>query len=714
MKSEIEHYENLFLRVADDDEKAVEELRQALAQEKDSAIAELSEPLHRRWEDAAEMALENDTWQEAEGGTNLLCELARAGWNNSNLEDSLTRQIRRSFAGWGDPAGLFYAIGIRNEHVPPTNIPTRWNIMESLTSGILCCHPWHGPGKITDIDDLSNEVSVKFQRVIVFPLSVFLDKFHLIREKSLLSDLIQGRKKWTELSDADPAELREQIMNSFVPRTDSPAVAEAALVPSVIAKREFAAVYKPEEKVAEINSEPSQEVADEEEDSAPVWRVKNARSLVELKEILESTRETDFDPEDIENARRLMELGASRSDQVAVFVEVLLLIKEKAKEAAWVKDLLSYTGREAICWQEQNEFIRVTENLGSKRLPSWLTTSIEAVGPEKAASLGLHLPLKSITALDRSLTRWSGDKQFFARSAAAVLQAGRVSADLVVWLWLHADLPEKETIADPDLTLRALATEVNGPFLKASRQLRNMLIQDEEFQKFIMRQGEPTAIKKAVNSVRNYGEALTSGERQSLLVRFARLYPQVRQMLEKKAARRSAEKAEAGPPEPITSIRSYEARREELRDIIKRRIPANTQAIAHARSFGDLRENAEYKAAKEEQAHLSTRREEMEQHLNQVRPTDFSEINAPNRAVPGCTVRLRTLDDEDVKEFHLAGAWDSDPEKKVIAYETPLGRSILGKSSGEQVETPLGKVVIEEIRPFDEKLREWLASSSGE
>ena len=104
-----------------------------------------------------------------------------------------------------------------------------------------------------------------------------------------------------------------------------------------------------------------------------------------------------------------------------------------------------------------------------------------------------------------------------------------------------------------------------------------------------------------------------------------------------------------------------------------------------AREHGDLRENAEYHMAKDEQKVLLARQSELQTDLMRAKPTDFTD--APSDSVGiGSIVNLLNSDSGESQQYTILGAWDSDPDKNILSYKTPLGQSILGSSVGESVE----------------------------
>ena len=276
-----------------------------------------------------------------------------------------------------------------------------------------------------------------------------------------------------------------------------------------------------------------------------------------------------------------------------------------------------------------------------------------------------------------------------------------ISPDVLLWLW-KSKMPEKNRMADPNLVFNSLKVPVRGSYLKANKELRKLLLEDEEFQRFMMHDGEAEAVSALVSSVRT-AQLLDSGEQQSLLVRIVRLFPEAISLVEQRQKVSSVRSLGS-----ITSQRSFELRRREMDEIVNVKIPANSRAIAHARSYGDLRENAEFKSAKEEQRFLRVRRADLERGLHNVKSFDFISVVPSGAVIQGCVVDL-LLANGKVEAYTVLGLWDANPEKNYISYESPLGKALMGKKVDEAVTMPSGaEATVADIRPLPPELQRWL------
>ncbi len=168
--------------------------------------------------------------------------------------------------------------------------------------------------------------------------------------------------------------------------------------------------------------------------------------------------------------------------------------------------------------------------------------------------------------------------------------------------------------------------------------------------------------------------------KRSLMARFIKQFPKIQSLVAGEATRQ----AEA----LFVSQDSLEARKREYENLIQVRIPENKIAIQTARELGDLRENAEYKMARQEQDTLLARKSLLEVEMTRARVTDFSETNLEVVGV-GSVVELANRGSGQTHRYALLGAWDSNPEKNILSYKTPLGQNLLGKKVGDTVRTEI-------------------------
>lgn len=164
---------------------------------------------------------------------------------------------------------------------------------------------------------------------------------------------------------------------------------------------------------------------------------------------------------------------------------------------------------------------------------------------------------------------------------------------------------------------------------------------------------------------------------KSILARFIKLYPEVQSLV----AGRGDSKVER----LYVSKSSLESRRAELEDIVKNQIPASKAAIEAARELGDLRENSEYKMAREHDETLSARRAQLQRDIAKAEVVDFTQ--APTDVVGIGSIVTVEKDGSSTQVCSIRGAWDSDPDNNIYSYKTPFAQALLDHAVGDVVET---------------------------
>ncbi|MCG8534183.1 MAG: transcription elongation factor GreA [Pseudomonadales bacterium] len=150
---------------------------------------------------------------------------------------------------------------------------------------------------------------------------------------------------------------------------------------------------------------------------------------------------------------------------------------------------------------------------------------------------------------------------------------------------------------------------------------------------------------------------------------------------------------------PMT-VAGAEKLREELDRLKKVDRPRIVAAIAEAREHGDLKENAEYHAAREEQGFTEGRIMEIEGKLSNAQIIDITKINNSGKVIFGVTLELYDVDKEEEKTFQIVGDDEADIKKNKLSVNSPIARGLIGKMEGDEVsvDTPGGTVVYEIVK----------------
>ena len=148
--------------------------------------------------------------------------------------------------------------------------------------------------------------------------------------------------------------------------------------------------------------------------------------------------------------------------------------------------------------------------------------------------------------------------------------------------------------------------------------------------------------------------------------------------------------------EPVT-IQGLEKLKEELNFLKNTKRQEIISAIAEARSHGDLKENAEYHAAKEQQAHSEGRIQEINDIIARANVIDVTGLSNAGKIIFGSTIELRNTETEEKKNYKIVGKDEADIKKNLIYYKSPIGKGLIGKNLNDivEIDTPAGKKIYE-------------------
>jgi len=245
-------------------------------------------------------------------------------------------------------------------------------------------------------------------------------------------------------------------------------------------------------------------------------------------------------------------------------------------------------------------------------------------------------------------------------------------------VWLCNERHEWRELITPELLTAILSAIERDQSKTGARgsKLQRLLIEDRQLISDIFAGADIAIARDAVRRLQ-LSPLFDELTKRSLLARIVKLYPELESMIT------GAQPVEKAAP-LIVSWSSLEKRRAEHEELVKKKIPENSKEIALARSYGDLSENFEFKAAKQMQAVLMRRKAELEQALHNARGTAFENPDT-SRVSIGTIVTLRDSNSGKEETYTILGAWDGDPERNIISYQTAIGQALLGHKSGEFV-----------------------------
>jgi len=253
------------------------------------------------------------------------------------------------------------------------------------------------------------------------------------------------------------------------------------------------------------------------------------------------------------------------------------------------------------------------------------------------------------------------------------------SATSEMLIWLCNERAQWHELITPDLLAAILAalereqSRGDGAPGRASK-LHRVLVEDRPLVGAIFKDADVALARDAMRRLQ-LSPLFDELTKRSLLARIVKVHPELETMI---AGTQPQEKAAP----LIVSWSSLEKRKTEYEELVKVKIPENTKEIALARSYGDLSENFEFKAAKQMQSVLMRRKSELEQMLHNARGTSFENPDT-SRVSIGTIVTLRDLDANTEETYTILGAWDGDPDRHIISYQTAIGQALLGHEIGE-------------------------------
>jgi len=273
--------------------------------------------------------------------------------------------------------------------------------------------------------------------------------------------------------------------------------------------------------------------------------------------------------------------------------------------------------------------------------------------------------------------KWEQLKEMLAR----LISQHQAGSELLLWLAKE----RSDAFADilgPEV-FRAMLTAMERDQFneKRSNKLRDFILDDPTLLVELIGSADLEVIKDLTRALQ-LSPCFDDMDKRSLLARIVKSYPAVQTMI---SGEQSREKQETSL---VVSWESLERRKNEYAELVQKAIPANSKEIAVARSYGDLRENHEYKAAKETQKILMRRKGELESQLVRARGSDFANPRTDVVSI-GTTVSVTDLDHQHTEQFTILGAWDSDPNKGVISYLTAVGQCLLNAKPAQEVEVPV-------------------------
>ncbi|MFN0068375.1 MAG: GreA/GreB family elongation factor [Limisphaerales bacterium] len=313
-----------------------------------------------------------------------------------------------------------------------------------------------------------------------------------------------------------------------------------------------------------------------------------------------------------------------------------------------------------------SKYRRTLESYAAARTDSWVHDLLGVLNssPTKLAGeiAGILIQRGHILRLKDQLVR-------------LVSQHG-ASSELLLWLAKE----RSDVFADvlgPEVFRAMLSAIERDQFNeKKSNKLRDHILGDQDLLTTLVGGADLEVVKDLTRALQ-LSPSFDDMDKRSLLARIVKLFPSIQALISGDRERQEAAL--------FVSWSSLERRQAEYQDIVQSRIPANSRDIAVARSYGDLRENHEYKAAKEAQKVLMRRKAELERDLTRARGTDFAGPRLDVVSI-GTRIEISDLATGARETYTILGAWDFDADRAILSYLSPMALALLNRKPGEEVE----------------------------
>ncbi len=586
-------------------------------------------------------------------------------------------------------------------------------LVQLATSG-YCMHKSWGFGKITTVDAVLSRLSVDFQGKAghSMDLSFAASSLKPIPASHILSRKLSDLAGLRQMAALHHLDLIKVVLSSYDGRATIEQI-QQVLVPEVIADdwKKWWEVARREMKKDGHFQLPIKKndpvVYHEREVSLKDSLLNEFREAKGLKARITVITEMLKNLSDLSDATHAasdmitalnMDIQSHQRTQPGLALEAIFARDDLRKAL----NLQPQEGEvtEAMVWAQEARLSSVCDQMPAQKHRRALQSYKDAhpdTWSETVQDLLTSAPAKLCGECAQILAQ-SGNLDQLKATLARLISQHQASTELLLWLAKE----RSDTYADilgPEV-FRAMITAIERDQFneKKSNRLPDYILSDHELIPDLIEAADIEVIRDLTRALQ-FSPSFDDMDKRSLLARIVKVFPAVQSLISGEST-----KQDAGL---LVSWGSLERRKSEYEELVQKKIPANSKDIAVARSYGDLRENHEYKAAKEMQKVLMRRKHELETQLTRARGTDFANPRT-DVVSPGTKVALTDLGSGQRETYAILGAWDGDPDKGVISYLTPMAQSILNRKAGEEVDFDMEGVTkryrVESIEAVDPAL----------
>jgi transcription elongation GreA/GreB family factor len=572
---------------------------------------------------------------------------------------------------------------LKGQHLEP--------LVQLAQSG-FCVHRSWGFGKITSVDTVFARFTIDFQNkpAHTMDLGFAAESLKPVPQDHILARKAADLEGLRQLAALNHLELIKLILQSYGGKATLGLIQEL-LVPDIIrddwkkwwevAKRElrkdghFLVPAKKSEPIAYQ----AQEVTLQDRLLAEFRVAKGLKAKVNVaQEILRSLPDLS-DSQAAANevvAALNADMGSHQRTQPAVALEAIFM-RDDLRQAAGLPVPEGDLAPPHI-WSQDFRFGQLLEQMPAAKHKRTLL-SFKDCNPtlwhEVLLAALNHMSTKVCTECVHLLIE-KGKLNSLKELLARLISQHLASSDLLLWLAKE----RSDAFADilgPEVFRAMLSAMERDQFNeRRSNKLRDYILDDQELLVELIGAADLEVIKDLTRALQ-LSPSFDDMDKRSLLARIVKNYPAVQSLIASDQSKQDHSL--------VVSWESLERRKQEYNELVQKKIPANSKEIAIARGYGDLRENHEYKAAKETQKLLMRRKAELESMLVRARGTDFSNPRTDVASI-GTSVHCMDLNDNVKETFCILGAWDSDPDNGVVSYLSPVAQALLNGKIGDEVE----------------------------
>lgn len=575
--------------------------------------------------------------------------------------------------------------------------------LESLPPGTFCHHKSWGAGKVVEWDRLGVKVVVDFENKKGHELGMKFAAMSLapLPEESFLAQRYTDAAGLQDLATADPVALVKLVLSSAGGRLSLDQL-EEMVKGHVVPDGKYKGWWESTKKKLRENMQfivPAKrtdplELREDDFDPSQglIEQFRAARDLrAKVKAIDAIIKEIHAFKDHRDNLVQLVDeiSDIARKGVKLHFVpavELVLVREELQTKIKGFEAPENQISTAEILAADEGTIPGLFDELSLTRLRQVLKSFPDAFGEDWVAKmLGLigSCNLRSIGEIASCLAA-AEKKDALVAYMENGLQQRTLTSDALAWICRERKGLSTE-LFKPTLCLSVMssleADQLNEEgSVRAANRLRDLVADDRGLIHDLIDGADDFTI-------RNFASRLVGSAsfdeltRKSLMARIIKRHPKMQELMNG----REKEHEET----LIVSETSLAEKKAAYDRLVKEEIPQNREDIKVARSYGDLRENFEYKSAKEYQRVLMKRQGDWERDLKLAQPTDFANPDTSKASI-GTVVDLDPVESGSALSYTLLGAWDSDPDQHILAYLSERGQAILDKKIGDEVEFPLG------------------------